>query len=49
MQELLKKGLRELGLDTEKAETLAHFAALMLAKNAVINLRLVEKSDRLYQ
>ena len=45
MQELLKKGLRELGLDTEKAETLAHFAALMLAKNAVMNLTRITEPD----
>ena len=45
MQELLKKGLRELGLDTEKAETLAHFAGLMLAKNAVMNLTRITEPD----
>ena len=45
MQELLKKGLCELGLDTEKAETLAHFAALMLAKNAVMNLTRITEPD----
>ena len=45
MQELLKNGLRELGLDTEKAETLAHFAALMLAKNAVMNLTRITEPD----
>ena len=45
MQELLKKGLRELGLNTEKAETLAHFAALMLAKNAVMNLTRITEPD----
>lgn len=45
MQELLKNGLRELGLDTEKAETLAHFAGLMLAKNAVMNLTRITEPD----
>ena len=45
MQELLKKGLRELGLDTEKAETLAHFAELMLSKNAVMNLTRITEPD----
>ena len=49
MQELLKKGLRELGLDTEKAETLAHFAALMLAKNAVMNLTRITEPDAVAQ
>lgn len=49
MQELLKKGLRELGLDTEKAETLAHFAELMLAKNAVMNLTRITEPDAVAQ
>ena len=49
MQELLKKGLRELGLNTEKAETLAHFAALMLAKNAVMNLTRITEPDAVAQ
>ena len=49
MQELLKKGLRELALDTEKAETLAHFAALMLAKNAVMNLTRITEPDAVAQ
>ena len=49
MQELLKKGLRELGLDTEKAETLAHFAALMLAKNEVMNLTRITEPDAVAQ
>lgn len=49
MQELLKKGLRELGLDTEKAETLAHFAGLMLAKNAVMNLTRITEPDAVAQ
>ena len=49
MQGLLKKGLRELGLDTEKAETLAHFAALMLAKNAVMNLTRITEPDAVAQ
>ena len=49
MQELLKNGLRELGLDTEKAETLAHFAALMLAKNAVMNLTRITEPDAVAQ
>ena len=49
MQELLKKGLRELGLDTEKAETLAHFSALMLAKNAVMNLTRITEPDAVAQ
>lgn len=49
MQELLKKGLCELGLDTEKAETLAHFAALMLAKNAVMNLTRITEPDAVAQ
>lgn len=49
MQELLKNGLRELGLDTEKAETLAHFAALMLAKNAVMNLTRITEPDAIAQ
>ena len=45
MQELLKKGLCELGLDTEKAETLAHFAELMLSKNEVMNLTRITEPD----
>lgn len=49
MQELLKKGLRELGLDTEKAETLAHFAELMLSKNAVMNLTRITEPDAVAQ
>ena len=49
MQELLKKGLRELGLDTEKAETLAHFAALMLSKNEVMNLTRITEPDAVAQ
>lgn len=49
MQELLKNGLRELGLDTEKAETLAHFAELMLAKNAVMNLTRITEPDAVAQ
>lgn len=49
MQELLKKGLRELGLDTEKAETLAHFSGLMLAKNAVMNLTRITEPDAVAQ
>ncbi|MDD5965109.1 MAG: 16S rRNA (guanine(527)-N(7))-methyltransferase RsmG [Oscillospiraceae bacterium] len=49
MQELLKNGLRELGLDTEKAETLAHFAGLMLAKNAVMNLTRITEPDAVAQ
>ena len=49
MQELLKKGLSELGLDTEKAETLALFAALMLAKNAVMNLTRITEPDAVAQ
>lgn len=49
MQELLKKGLRELGLDTEKAETLAHFAELMLSKNEVMNLTRITEPDAVAQ
>ena len=49
MQELLKKGLRELGLNTEKAETLAHFAELMLSKNAVMNLTRITEPDAVAQ
>lgn len=49
MQELLKKGLCELGLDTEKAETLAHFAELMLAKNEVMNLTRITEPDAVAQ
>ncbi|MDY6020630.1 MAG: 16S rRNA (guanine(527)-N(7))-methyltransferase RsmG [Oscillospiraceae bacterium] len=41
--------MRELGLDTEKAETLAHFAALMLAKNAVMNLTRITEPDAVAQ
>lgn len=49
MQELLKKGLCELGLDTEKAETLAHFAELMLSKNEVMNLTRITEPDAVAQ
>ena len=38
MTELLRSGLRELGLDESRAETLERFAALLLEKNRVMNL-----------
>ena len=38
MTELLRQGLRELGLDESRAETLERFAGLLLEKNEVMNL-----------
>ena len=38
MTALLREGLRELGLDESRAETLERFAALLLKKNEVMNL-----------
>ena len=38
MTELLRQGLRELGLDEGRAETLERFAGLLLEKNEVMNL-----------
>lgn len=38
MTELLREGLRELGLDEGRAETLERFASLLLKKNEVMNL-----------
>lgn len=38
MTELLRSGLRELGLDESREETLERFAALLLEKNRVMNL-----------
>ena len=36
MTALLREGLRELGLDESRAETLERFAALLLKKNEVM-------------
>ena len=38
MTELLRQGLRELGLDEGRAKTLERFAGLLLEKNEVMNL-----------
>ena len=38
MTALLREGLRELGLDESRVETLERFAALLLKKNEVMNL-----------
>ena len=38
MQDILRAGLAELGLDTSKAETLEAFARLVLERNRVMNL-----------
>ena len=39
MTALLREGLRELGLDESRAETLERFAALLLKKNEMMNHR----------
>ena len=41
MTALLREGLRELGLDESRAETLERFAALLLKKNEVMNLTII--------
>ena len=46
MTALLREGLRELGLDESRAETLERFAALLLKKNEVMNLTAItEEAD----
>jgi len=45
MTELLRRGLAELGLDPDRAEALARFAALVLKKNEVMNLTAITAPD----
>ena len=46
MTALLREGLRELGLDESRAETLERFAALLLKKNEVMNLTAITERQR---
>ena len=45
MTALLREGLRELGLDESRAETLERFAALLLKKNEVMNLTAITEPE----
>ena len=49
MTALLREGLRELGLDESRAETLERFAALLLKKNEVMNLTAITEPDAVAQ
>lgn len=49
MTALLRKGLRELGLDESRAETLERFAALLLKKNEVMNLTAITEPEAVAQ
>ena len=46
MTALLREGLRELGLDESRAETLERFAALLLKKNEVMNLTAITEETQ---
>ena len=46
---LLREGLRELGLDESRAETLERFAALLLKKNEVMNLTAITEPEAVAQ
>ena len=49
MRELLLQGLRELGLDTSRAETLERFSSLLLEKNKVMNLTAITEPKAVAQ
>lgn len=49
MTALLREGLRELGLDESRAETLERFAALLLKKNEVMNLTAITEPEAVAQ
>ena len=49
MTALLREGLRELGLDESRAETLERFAALLLKKNKVMNLTAITEPEAVAQ
>lgn len=49
MRELLLQGLRELGLDTSRAETLERFSSLLLEKNKVMNLTAIAEPKAVAQ
>ena len=49
MTALLREGLRELGLDENRAETLECFAALLLKKNEVMNLTAITEPEAVAQ
>ena len=49
MTALLREGLRELGLDESRAETLERFAALLLKKNEVMNLTAITEPEAVTQ
>ena len=49
MTAVLREGLRELGLDESRAETLERFAALLLKKNEVMNLTAITEPDAVAQ
>lgn len=49
MTALLREGLRELGLDESRAETLERFAALLLEKNEVMNLTAITEPEAVAQ
>jgi len=46
---LLREGLRELGLDESRVETLERFAALLLKKNEVMNLTAITEPEAVAQ
>ena len=49
MTALLREGLRALGLDESRAETLERFAALLLKKNEVMNLTAITEPEAVAQ
>lgn len=49
MKELLQTGLRELGLDAERADTLERFAEALLEKNEVMNLTAITEPTAVAQ
>ncbi len=49
MRELLRQGLRELGQDESRAETLERFASLLLEKNEVMNLTAITEPEAVAQ
>ena len=49
MTALLREGLRELGLDESRVETLERFAALLLKKNEVMNLTAITEPEAVAQ
>lgn len=49
MRALLQQGLRELGLDESRAETLERYASLLLEKNEVMNLTAITEPTAVAQ